>query len=113
MASGLLAEQAIEEPALASTGGLFAKFRNRVPAPQGRGQVFERMVKAFLSQDPVFKERFSAVWLWSGWPRRPQGEPDIGIDTWQGNERVAFARSNASSTKVAAVLSVGTSTRSS
>ena len=41
--------------------------------------MFERLVKAFLSQDPLFAERFSRVWLWSEWPGR-RGERDTGID---------------------------------
>ena len=60
-------------------GELFKKIRNHVPTAQGQGQVFERLIKAFLSEDPLFKERFSQVWLWSEWPGR-QGERDSGID---------------------------------
>ncbi|MHB1524154.1 MAG: DEAD/DEAH box helicase [Candidatus Dormibacteria bacterium] len=41
--------------------------------------VFERLVKAFLSQDPLFQQRFSRIWLWQEWPGRG-GERDTGID---------------------------------
>ena len=41
--------------------------------------VFERLVKAFLSQDPLFRQRFGGVWLWQEWPGRG-GERDTGID---------------------------------
>ncbi len=49
-------------------GELFKKIRNHISTPQGRGQVFERLIKAFLEDDPLFKERFKQVWLWSEWP---------------------------------------------
>ena len=68
-----------EEAPLAGPGGLFAKIRAHVPTPQGQGQVFERLVKAFLTHDPLFAERFSRVWLWREWPGN-RGERDTGID---------------------------------
>ena len=64
---------------LAGPGGLFEKIRSHVPTVQGQGQVFERLIKAFLTEDPLFRERFSRVWLWSEWPGRG-GEHDSGID---------------------------------
>ena len=68
-----------EEAPLAGPGGLFEKIRAHVPTPQGQGQVFERLVKAFLTHDPLFAERFSRVWLWREWPGN-RGERDTGID---------------------------------
>jgi predicted helicase len=65
---------------LAGPGGLFEKIRKYTATNKGAGLVFERLVKAFLSEDPLFKERFSQVWLWSEWPKRPAGEIDTGID---------------------------------
>lgn len=64
---------------LAGPGGLFEKIRSHVPTDQGRSQVFERLIKAFLSEDPLFAERFQNVYLWSEWPGR-RGEHDTGID---------------------------------
>ena len=64
---------------LSGPGGLFDKIRAYVPTVQGQGQVFERLVQAFLSEDPLFAERFRHVYLWSSWPGRG-GEPDTGID---------------------------------
>ena len=64
---------------LAGPGGLFEKIRSHVATRTGQGQVFERLIKAFLSEDPLFKERFGQLWLWSEWPGR-QGERDSGID---------------------------------
>ena len=51
-----------------------------MPTAVGQGQVFERLVKAFLSEDPLFHERFANVWLWQEWPGRRAGESDTGID---------------------------------
>jgi predicted helicase len=70
---------------LAGPGQLFEKIRNYVSTPQGRGQVFERLIKIFLKENPLFKERFSQVWLWNEWPGRG-GEHDSGIDL-VGEER--------------------------
>ena len=64
---------------LAGPGGLFEHIRTRVSTAQGQGMVFERLVKAFLSQDPLFRQRFGRVWLWQEWPGRG-GERDTGID---------------------------------
>ncbi len=64
---------------LAGPDRLFEKIRTQVSIVQGRGQVFERLIKAFLAEDPLVKERFSRVWLWSKWPGR-RGEHDTGID---------------------------------
>ena len=69
-----------DDPAiLDGPGGLFAKIRDHVTTDVGRGLVFQRMMKAFLSEDPLFGARFSRVWQWTEWPGR-KGEPDTGID---------------------------------
>lgn len=44
-----------------------------------KGSKFERLVKAFLTTDPVYAEQFSRVWLWSEWPGNG-GKHDTGID---------------------------------
>ena len=47
-----------------------------------RGALFERLVKQYLRQDPVYADQFSEVWLWSEWAaRRPDftGQ-DTGVD---------------------------------
>ncbi|MHB1582499.1 MAG: DEAD/DEAH box helicase [Acidimicrobiales bacterium] len=59
---------------------MFAKIREHVATDVGRGLVFQRLIKAFLTEDPLFAERFSRVWQWGEWPGRPPGEPDTGID---------------------------------
>ena len=47
-----------------------------------KGRLFERLMKAYFQQDPVYRERFSSVWLWSEWAEeRPDFTAnDTGID---------------------------------
>lgn len=44
-----------------------------------KGDKFERLIAAYLRNDPEWTTRFSDVWLWSEWPGR-NGRPDTGID---------------------------------
>ena len=44
-----------------------------------KGDLFEKVVKAFIEQDKARSERFSHVWRWYDWPGR-NNRPDIGID---------------------------------
>ena len=43
-----------------------------------KGDRFERLMRAFLSKDVVWSERFGQVWLWNDWPERTGA--DVGID---------------------------------
>ena len=47
-----------------------------------KGRYFERLIRAYLLEDPFYKRRFSEVYLWSEWAeRRPEVDGvDIGID---------------------------------
>ena len=47
-----------------------------------KGRLFERLMKTYLTKDPIYRERFSAVWLWSEWAsERPDFDgTDTGID---------------------------------
>ena len=47
-----------------------------------KGRLFERLMKTYFTQDPLYKNRFSGVWLWSEWAaRRPDFTGnDTGID---------------------------------
>ncbi len=47
-----------------------------------QGQLFERLMKRFFQLDPVYRDRFSNVWLWSEWAKDRPGftAQDIGID---------------------------------
>ncbi len=46
---------------------------------QEKGDLFEKVVQAFVRQDKARSERFSHVWRWSEWPGR-NNQPDTGID---------------------------------
>ena len=48
----------------------------------GKGRLFERLIKTFFEQDPIYSDRFSAVSLWSDWAdgRTEFDRVDIGID---------------------------------
>ena len=46
---------------------------------QEKGDLFEKVVQAFVRQDKARSERFSHVWRWSEWPGR-NNRPDTGID---------------------------------
>jgi predicted helicase len=43
------------------------------------GTRFEILIKAFLKTDPLFKDRFDEVWMWTEWPDRGN-RSDTGID---------------------------------
>ena len=43
-----------------------------------RGKQFERLVKWWLTQDPIWSRKIKNVWLWGEWPDYPGR--DIGID---------------------------------
>ncbi len=43
-----------------------------------RGKQFERLVKWWLTQDPIWSRKITNVWLWDEWPDYPGR--DIGID---------------------------------
>ena len=47
-----------------------------------KGRLFERLMKAFFTADPIYKDRFSDVCLWAEWAARdPDFDGvDIGID---------------------------------
>ena len=47
-----------------------------------KGRLFERLMKAYFEQDPLYRDRFSDVWLWSQWTetRTDFAGGDTGID---------------------------------
>ena len=47
-----------------------------------KGRLFERLMKAYFLQDPLYQERFSNIWLWSEWAGLRSGfsGTDTGID---------------------------------
>ena len=47
-----------------------------------KGRLFERLMKRYFTQDPLYRDRFSHVWLWSEWVagRADFSGGDTGID---------------------------------
>ena len=47
-----------------------------------KGRHFERLMKVYFIKDPLYKERFSKVWLWSEWANYKMAfdGADTGID---------------------------------
>ena len=47
-----------------------------------KGRLFERLMKAYFTKDPLYKKRFSNVWLWSEWAAlKPEFDgTDTGVD---------------------------------
>ena len=47
-----------------------------------KGRLFERLMKRYFQQDPLYRDRFSNVWLWAEWAAtRPDfSANDTGID---------------------------------
>ena len=51
----VILEQNQRDELLDGLGELFKKIRNHISTPQGRGQVLERLIKAFLKEDPLLR----------------------------------------------------------
>ena len=45
-----------------------------------KGQLFERVMKRYFMHDPVYKQRFTNVWLWSDEDNPMRSGQDYGID---------------------------------
>lgn len=47
-----------------------------------KGALFERLMRKYFTEDPLYQERFGKVWLWREWAaRQPQFDgTDTGID---------------------------------
>jgi predicted helicase len=58
---------------------ILAQFRDAATSNRDLGDKFERLIAAYLKTDPIYKDKFSNVWLWSEWPNRGN-KPDTGID---------------------------------
>ena len=59
-----------------------AYIREKAQSEHHKGKLFERLMQKYFSVDPVYKDRFSEVWLWSEWAehRTDFDAVDIGID---------------------------------
>ena len=55
------------------------QIRSMAESEAHKGRLFERLMKTWFTEDPVYADRFSQVWLWSEWARR---RPDFdAVDT--------------------------------
>ena len=47
-----------------------------------KGRLFERLMRKYFTEDPLYKERFSGVWLWPEWASHQPGFDgrDTGVD---------------------------------
>lgn len=60
---------------------LLIKYRDENISEHDKGAKFERLMKNFLLTYPVYRGKFSDVWLWSEFPFRDElGGKDLGID---------------------------------
>ena len=58
---------------------LLEEFDASAKTTAAKGNRFEKFCEAYFQTDPLWVERFDAVWLWMDWPGRA-GQPDTGID---------------------------------
>jgi len=60
---------------------LFAKYRRDAHSERDKVARFERLMRGYLLTEPVYRDTFSHVWLWSDFFARGEfGGRDIGID---------------------------------
>jgi predicted helicase len=57
---------------------LLAEFRKTATSTRDLGDKFERLMRQYLTTDPLYKNKYSDVWLWMDWPAREGA--DTGID---------------------------------
>ena len=62
--------------------GVINYIREEATSQYRVGNEFERLIKRYFRIDPLYKERFSDVWLWGEWTalRTDFDATDIGID---------------------------------
>lgn len=58
---------------------LLDEIRENAESRRAEGDGFERLILTYLRHDPLYKDRFSDVWLWNDWPDRRKVQ-DTGID---------------------------------
>jgi predicted helicase len=60
---------------------ILEKYRAFSFSERDKGTRFERLMQAWLQTDPLFKDRFSHVWMWTEFPyRKDFGGKETGID---------------------------------
>ena len=66
-----------------SIHSILDSFRRIAKSEREKGDLFERLVVAFLKTDPLFRDRFEDVWIWKEWPdllNHGFDQRDTGID---------------------------------
>ena len=58
---------------------ILEEFRQAATSNRDMGDKFERLMASYLCIDPLYKDKYSDVWLWNEWPSR-DNKPDTGID---------------------------------
>lgn len=57
------------------------KYRTNAFSERDKGNRFERLIRAYLLTEPIYKTTIETVWLWKDFPYRDDfGGKDIGID---------------------------------
>ena len=61
---------------------MLAQIRAISDSEAQKGRIFERVMKKFFGEDPLYGARFSRVWLWPEWAAAHEGfdGQDMGID---------------------------------
>lgn len=60
---------------------ILEKHRKYAFSERDKGDRFERLMQAYLKTDPLYADKFKAVWLWGEFPsRKDLGGGDTGID---------------------------------
>ncbi|WP_272699457.1 DEAD/DEAH box helicase [Desulfovibrio sp. Fe33] len=57
---------------------ILEEFKNRSLNMRDLGDKFERLMKGYFRTDPMYRDRFSDVWMWTEWPDHDGA--DDGID---------------------------------
>jgi len=58
---------------------VLTEFRKTAISTRDLGDKFEKLMLEYLNTDPLYKNKYSDIWLWMDWPDR-KGRPDTGID---------------------------------
>ena len=68
---------------MTSLATILQTFRNMAQSEREKGNYFERLVKVYLTHEPLYADLYAGkVWLWSDWRKEwcKRGNPDPGAD---------------------------------
>ena len=78
--AGDLVERVGGEPVTAELQCLLDALRGDATDERDKGDKFEVLVADMMRASPMYRSKFSDVWLWSDWPDKPASGRDLGID---------------------------------